>query len=95
MAFFFFAWGKYLTLTLKFLNIRVDQYSSIPKQVPVAQRPMHSDAFIKPFEAPQRSVKIKIPLNFLSSSGIGMGKFNIRILNLSIFSDAINSTIVI
>ena len=28
--------------------------------------------FIKPFEAPQRSVKIKISLNFLSSSGIGM-----------------------
>ena len=29
--------------------------------------------FIKPFEAPQRSVKIKIELNFFSSSGIGTG----------------------
>ena len=56
---------------------------------------MHSDVFIKPFEAPQRSVKIKISLNFLSSSGIGMGRFNIIILNLSIFADAVNSTIVI
>ena len=27
-------------------------------------------AFMKPFEAPQRNVKIKIYLNFLSSSGI-------------------------
>ena len=33
-------------------------------------------AFIKPFEAPQRSVKIKISLNFSSSSGIGTGKVN-------------------
>ena len=30
--------------------------------------------FIKPFEAPQRSVKIKIQLNFCSSSGIGTGR---------------------
>ena len=28
-------------------------------------------AFIKPFEAPQRSVKIKIELNFFTLSGIG------------------------
>ena len=28
-------------------------------------------AFIKPFEAPQRSAKIKISVNFFSSSGIG------------------------
>ena len=28
-------------------------------------------AFIKPFEAPQRNLKIKISLNFFSSSGIG------------------------
>ena len=28
-------------------------------------------AFIKPFDAPQRGVKIKIQVNFLSSSGIG------------------------
>ena len=34
---FFFARGKYLTLTLKFLNIRVHQYSSIPKHVPLDQ----------------------------------------------------------
>ena len=31
-------------------------------------------AFIKPFEAPQRSVKIKASLNFFSSSGIGKGR---------------------
>ena len=31
-------------------------------------------AFIKPSEAPQRSVKIKIQLTFFSSSGIGTGK---------------------
>ena len=33
-------------------------------------------AFTKPFEAPQRSVKIKILLNFFSSSGIGTGRVN-------------------
>ena len=33
-----------------------------------------SKAFIKPFEAPQRSVKIKILLNFFSSFGIGTGR---------------------
>ena len=32
------------------------------------------NAFIKPFEAPQRSVKIKIKLDFFSSSGIGTGR---------------------
>ena len=31
-------------------------------------------AFIKLFEASQRSVEIKIQVNFLSSSGIGKGK---------------------
>ena len=31
-------------------------------------------AFIKPFEAPQRSAKIKIELNFFSSAGIGTGR---------------------
>ena len=31
-------------------------------------------AFIRPFEAPQRSTKIKIQLNFFSSSGVGMGR---------------------
>ena len=31
-------------------------------------------AFIKPFEAPQRRVKIKIELDFFSSSGNGMGR---------------------
>ena len=31
-------------------------------------------ALIKPFEAPQRSVKIKISLKFFSSSGIGTGR---------------------
>ena len=33
-------------------------------------------AFIKPFEAPQRSIKIKIYLDFLSLSGIGTGRGN-------------------
>ena len=33
-------------------------------------------AFIKPFEALQRSVKIKIYVNFFSSSGIGVGRVN-------------------
>ena len=33
-------------------------------------------AFIKLFEAPQRSVKIKIKVNFLSSSGIGTKRVN-------------------
>ena len=33
-------------------------------------------AFIKPFEAPQRSVKIKIQVKFVSSSGIETGKVN-------------------
>ena len=32
--------------------------------------------FIKPFEAPRRSVKIKIKVKFLSSSGIGVGRVN-------------------
>ena len=31
-------------------------------------------AFIKPFEALQRSVKIKMYVNFFSSSGIGAGR---------------------
>ena len=35
-------------------------------------------AFIKPFEAPQRSVKIKIQLNFFSSSRIGTGRVNVE-----------------
>ena len=33
-------------------------------------------AFIKPFEALQRSVEIKVSANFLSSSEIGMGMVN-------------------
>ena len=33
-------------------------------------------AFIKPFEAPQRSVEIKVSANYLSSSKIGMGMVN-------------------
>ena len=33
-------------------------------------------AFIKPFEVPQRSVKIKILLNFFSSSNIETGRSN-------------------
>ena len=33
--------------------------------------------FIKLFEAPQRSVKIKIEVNFLSSSWVTTGRFNL------------------
>ena len=33
---------------------------------------------IKSFEVPQRSVKIKIWLNFFSSSGIGTGRVNVK-----------------
>ena len=40
-------------------------------------------AFVKPFEAPQRRVKIKIEVNFLSFSGIRMGKVN-RLLTLKL-----------
>ena len=36
-------------------------------------------ALIKPLEAPQRSVKIKISVNFFSLSGIGAGKDNSKI----------------
>ena len=32
--------------------------------------------FMKPFEAPQRSAKIKVQLNFYSSSRIGTGRVN-------------------
>ena len=39
-------------------------------------------AFIKPSEAPQRSVKIKIQLTFFSSSGIGTGKVDMFLTNL-------------
>ena len=35
-------------------------------------------AFIKPFEVPQRSVKIKIKLNFFSLFGIGTGRVQQR-----------------
>ena len=35
-----------------------------------------SKAFIKHFDAPQRSVKIKIYVNFFSSPGIGTGRVN-------------------
>ena len=33
-------------------------------------------AFRKPFEAPQKSVKTKIEVNFFSSSGIGKERVN-------------------
>ena len=33
-------------------------------------------AFIKPFEAPERSVKIKIEVSFFSLSGIRTGRVN-------------------
>ena len=47
--------------------------------------------FIKPFEIPQRSVKIKISLNFFSSSKIGTGRVNSKRyeeLHLSRYSHA-------
>ena len=34
------------------------------------------NAFIKPFEASQRSMKIRIQLNFFSSPRTGTGRFN-------------------
>ena len=36
-------------------------------------------AFTKPFEAPQGSVKIKIKVNFLSSSRVGTGRVKLNI----------------
>ena len=41
-------------------------------------------AFIKPFEAPQRSVKIKIEVNFFYLSGIGAGRVNV-VSNLGVY----------
>ena len=38
-------------------------------------------AFIKPFAAPKRSVKLKIYVNVLSSSGIGTRKVNVSTLS--------------
>ena len=38
-------------------------------------------AFIKPFEAPQRSAKVKIYVNFLSLSGIWRGRINTNVTN--------------
>ena len=48
-------------------------------------------AFIKPFEAPQRSVKIKIELNFFTLSGIGTLRVKIIevILNLKAGPDVL------
>ena len=37
-------------------------------------------SFIKSFEAPQRSVKMKIAVNFFSSSRIGTGR--VKIVNI-------------
>ena len=36
-------------------------------------------AFVKPFEAPQRSMKIKISVNFFSLSGIGAERVKMKI----------------
>ena len=38
-------------------------------------------AFTKPFEAPQRNVKIKIQANFFSLPGIGTERVNVLCLN--------------
>ena len=43
----------------------------VPRKV--LWKPSFKD-FIKPFEAPQRSVEIKILINFFSSSGKGTGR---------------------
>ena len=48
--------------------------------------------FIKPFEAPQRSVKIKVLVNFFSSSGIGTGRVKnaIRFASNTLMSNLIS-----
>ena len=45
--------------------------------------------YIKPFEAPQRSVKMKIKLNYFFSFGIGTGKIKYELR--SFFAKAVNS----
>ena len=42
--------------------------------------------FIRPFEAPQRIVEIKIQINFLSSSGIETEKVNVPLAERWLFS---------
>ena len=43
-------------------------------------------AFIKSFEAPQRSVKIKIKLVFFSSSGIGAQRVKLMAMNKKMYT---------
>ena len=38
--------------------------------------------FIKPFDAPQRSAKIKIVVSFLPSFGIVTGRVNVIVISL-------------
>ena len=42
-------------------------------------------AFIRHFVTPQRSVKIKIEVHFLSLSRIGMGRDHIKYINLVLY----------
>ena len=49
-------------------------------------------AFIEPFEAPQKSVKIKIHDNFFPSSGIETGRVNELLLSPLTDSEKIEST---
>ena len=49
-------------------------------------------AFIEPFEAPQKSVKIKIYDNFFPSSGIETGRVNELLLSPLTDSEKIEST---
>ena len=44
-------------------------------------------AFIKPFESTQRSVKIKISINFFSSSRLGREELTGSLNSLNILSD--------
>ena len=50
-------------------------------------------AFIKPFETPQRSTKIKVQINFLSSSGIRTGRVKSTMSKVPVhrhFGDLVN-----
>ena len=47
------------------------------------------NVFIKPFEEPQRSVKIKSLVNFFTLSRIGAGRVKIMINTVKIINDAL------
>ena len=66
------------TLLVKSLKLPyIIPYSELKRVRPVVKDLLSGlKAFIKPFEAPQRSMKIKYSVDFLSSSGIGPGRVN-------------------